>query len=508
MKRKLLAVVLSVSMMAAMLTGCGKAKETEKEVETSSVVESKEEVVTPVAQGEAIPEAVYHFTFDGEDEGFKTVIQTEDKGANTGAALGVIESDTYVDKEGAEQKIQLQYADGPVGKAAYLDGNYGLKLPVAPLETETYTISFWINADRLSNFGATVQLGSDIGMSDADAAVKWINFTQTEWGTSSAKIFPVVWNRNAGTGAWPWVYAADDSIHGKKEWVLVTLVATGSIYNYADDGCDRNACQLYLNGELAYDAVEGSYGGLATGIMDASDNFECFVGINYWDTIFKGFIDDLYFFDQALTPGQVLTLFQMGDPTVESVATAAVADDAEPVAQVVTNIDANAIATVGVPTCDNGFWASFSDAYEVKDGKSVKLHFNNYSSGLNNWSNYVLAFTNTATTADKAPSADNYAGYAEYGVVRADAFGWAFPEDPAYEYSWTWEEFVNIMMDADVTLTISRKAGDVTVDGVIVDAAGAEYTYKISAKTTAAAADPMYVFITGEGSYIELLSVE
>lgn len=514
MKKKCMAVLLGIGMMAVTLVGCGDTKETDAgepntTVEASSTAEVVDEADDLLA--EALPaEAAYHFTFDGEDEGVETVVCTEDVGTNTGATFGIVASDTYMDKDGAEQPVVLQYADGPVGKAAYLDGNFGLKFPVNALETETYTISYWMNADRLSTYGPTLQMGSNIGMDDTVDIVKWLNVTQTEWGTSSAKIFPVIWNRNSETATWPWVYAADDAIHGKKEWVMVTIVATGSIYNYAEDGGDRNACQLYLNGELAFDAVEGSYGGLATDIMGASDNFEAYFGINYWDSIFKGFIDDFYIYKEALTPGQVLSLYQLGNPEVESVVNTVEVEEVEAVAQVVTTIDDSAIATIGAPTCDNGFWSSFSDGYELKDGGSVTLHFNNYGSGLNNWSNYVLAFVNTATTADKAPSADNYSGYAEYGVVRADAFGWGFPADPVFEFTWAedWSNFLTIMMDADVTLTVTRNGSDVAIDGVILDKDGNEYSYKVSAGTTAAAADPMYVFLTSEASYIELLSVE
>lgn len=525
MKKKMIAALLSFTMAAAMMTGCGKEETPATEpVKESTTQESSEEPSAEpstnaaeasggLAEAEALPaEAAYHFNFDGSDQGIATVVQTEDKGTNTGANFGLGESDTYADKDGAQQPIALQYADGPVDKCAYLDGNFGLKLPVEALETENYTISFWMNADRLSTFGPTLQMGSNIGMLDTENKVTWINFTQTEWGTNNAKIFPVVWNRNSETTAWPWVYAADDSIHGKKEWVMVTLVASGSIYKFEEDGLDRNACQLYLNGELAFDAAEGTYGGLATGIMDASDNFECLLGINYWDTIFKGFVDDMYIYKESLTPGQVASLYLLGDPKVESVAGSASGEAlaADPSAQVVSVIDDKAIATLGVPTCDNGFWASFSDGYELKDGGNVKLHFNNYGSGINNWENYVVAFTNTRTTADKAPSADNYSGYLEYGVVRSDAFAWGFPEgqDPAFEFSWNWDDFLNIMKDADVTLTISRKGSDIAMNAVILDSAGKEYTYKVDGRTAAADKDPMYVFLTNEKSYIEILSAE
>ena len=527
MKKKLLSIILCLVMASVLLVGCGKDDEEETEETTVEVAEKveeeeEEEAEEPEEYTMAEPEEltadpVYHFTFDEPEEGVTTVIQTEDPGVNDGATFGIEESDTYIDRDGNEVAAEVKYQPGPVGNSAYIDGNFGLKFDVEPLETETYTVSFWMNADRLSTYGPTLQFGSNMGMSDVENTVKWINITQTDWGTDGANIFPVVWNRNSETGAWPWVYAADDAIHGKQEWVCVTLVATGNIYTFEEEGIDRNGAKLYLDGTLVFDASEDLYGGLATDIMGASDNFEALFGINYWDTIYKGYIDDLYFFDYSLTDGQVATLYQLGDPSqAEEVAEGGAEDAEEPEveSQTVTTIDESAISTVGVPTTDNAFWTSNTDGYELTDGGTVTMKFNNYSSGINNWDNYVIAFCNTPVTADKLANADNYEGYAEYGVLRSDAFGWGFatengelPADSA-SFTWEWDNFLEIMKDAAVTAKISRSGSDVTVNATVVAADGTEYTYDVTAPTTAEASDPMYVFLTGEASYIELLSVE
>lgn len=522
MKKKLLSVLLCLVMAAVLLVGCGKDDD-EKETKDPGVTEEDEtepgeepedyEMADPE---EITKDPVYHFTFDGPEEGVKTVIQTDDPGINDGANFGIVESDTYVNRDGEEVAAEVKYQPGPVGNSAYINGNFGLKFDVEALETETYSISFWMNADRLSTYGPTLQVGSNIGMNDEENVVKWLNITQTDWGTDGVNIFPVVWNRNSETGAWPWVYATDDEIHGKEEWVCITLVTTGNIYTYEEDGFDRNGAKMYLDGTLVFDASEDAYGGFATDIMGASDNFEAFFGINYWDTIFKGYIDDLYFFDYALTDGQVATLFQLGDPSkAEEVAEDVeepTEEETEPVAE--APVDENAIAVVGVPTRDNGFWTSNTEGYELKDGGSITMKFNNYSAAVNNWDNYVLVFANTPVKADLLANAENYEGYAEYGVMRADAFAWGFatengelPADAA-EFTWEWDDFPEIMKDAEVTATISRSASDVTVSAVVVDASGTEYTYDVTGPTTAVADDPMYVFITGEASYIELLSVE
>lgn len=520
MKKKFFAALLSATMVMSMLTACGNEpaqQPTDESIqenrteESSAAPSSEESSVEPgaeipeepaggLAEAEPLPEALYHFAMDGTDDGILTMIQSEDVGGNTGATYGVVESSTYVDKEGAEQPIVIQYADGPVGKCTYIDGNFGLKLPVEALNTNEYTISFWLNADRLSNYGPTLQLGSDMGMADTDegVAVKWINITQTEWGTSSAKIFPVVWDRNSETGVWPWVYATDDSIHGKKEWVLITLVATGDVYNFPDDGLDRVAAKFYLNGELAFDAAEGAYGGLAPDVLTADDNFECFFGINYWDSIFKGFVDEVYFFNQALTDGQVASLFLEGNPSVESVAEAPAEVEAEPVA-----IDHSGVTTagtvVGATDCSTAFWSEFSEVVEVPSGKSVTANFINYTDGLANWHNFLVVLQNVP----EVHSADANADYKEYGVMRADNWGWGGGYDgiATPECDWDWGTFTTDMDGASVELTITNNGDTADVKAVVTCANG---TVHNQTYTGIAVDGDLYYCLTVENAFLDI----
>lgn len=519
MKKKIFAALLSATMVMSMMTACGDEPEQppveestqenseapeESTVEPSSVEESttpEESVEEPaggLAEAEALPDALYHFTMDGTDEGILTMIQSEDVGGNTGATYGVVESSTYVDKDGAEQSIVVQYADGPVGKCTYIDGNFGLKLPVEALNTNEYTISFWLNADRLSNYGPTLQLGSNMGMDDTANVVKWINITQTEWGTSNTKIFPVVWDRNSETGVWPWVYATDDSIHGKKEWILVTLVATGDVYNFADDGLDRVAAKLYLNGELVFDAAEGTYGGLAPDVLTADDNFECLFGINYWDSVYKGFVDEIYFFDQALTDGQVASLYLEGDSSVESVAEAPAEVEAEPVA-----IDHSGVTTtgtvVGATDCSTAFWTEFSDVVAVPSGESVTVNFVNYTSGLQNWHNFLVVLQNVAD----AHSANDNADYKEYGVMRADNYGWGagYEGIATAECDWNWDTFTTDMDGANVELTITNNGDTADVVAVVTCADG---TVHNQSYTGVAIDGDLYYCLTLENAFLDI----
>lgn len=527
MKKKVLATLLCVSMTAALFTGCGSSNGTEVVSSTPETAEAEtntedsveaEPPVAELAESEELPAEFAHITFDGEDEGYKAVAQVDDVGDNDGATYGIEETD-----------VTFAYADGPVGQAIYLDGSYGLDLGLEATNTDTYTISFWVNADRLATFGPTLTMGYDVGKAaDAGNNVTWFNVTQAEWGENSAKIFPIVWSRNEasdaadGTDCWPWMYAFDNEIHGKREWTMVTIVCTGEEQT-GPVGTSTIGAQYYLDGVLVYDS-QANYSGnayfeytwdatLAPNLMQPGDKeYESYFGINYWDTVFKGFVDDLYIYDTALTAGQVASLYALGDASVESVAPEGAAEEEEETVIELPEItaDENAADVVGAIDRSLAFWGDWSDAYELADGATKTIKLNNYSNASANWCNYVVAFTNVETEGHTAP-ADQSADYAEYAVVRADAFGWG---DASYAGEFTcswgddWDTFLNMMTAAEVTIEISRAGGEITMNTSFVGADGNTYTEEATITSTLTADAPCYFFVTGEGAYIEILSVE
>ena len=173
--------------------------------------------------------------------------------------------------------------------------------------------------------------------------------------------------------------------------------------------------------------------------------------------------------------------------------------------------DPNAKDTLGALNLVQAFWSDATDGFELADGATKTVKLNNYSDGKNNWDNFVIAFANTEVNTDALPSADNYDGYAEYGVLRADAYGWG---DASFAYeattSWgdDWAGWLAMMQDADVTLKITRNGGEVSVDFTFVGADGSEWTENITFTSTMDASSPVYFFFTNENSYVELLSVE
>ena len=513
--KKFLAMLLAVLMVLS-LAACGEspapnpgndAPATEQPVANDPGTEEPAEEPAPVVEAEPIPEAaLLHLSFeDAEGLSAKDLVD----GAIVDSAHDIL----------------IAEGQGAVGNALYLDGKYGVDFDMVAIPDDSYTISFWYNADRVATYGPVVQMGRNVSSANPDLPTTWINVTKSTWGANSADIFPVVWNRNSsiGTevsadGVWPWIYAMDDMEHGKREWCLLTIVSDGNRY-VADDGMERVGTQFYLNGELKWEANAENmyYQGLSPEIFADAEGIEGHIGINYWDTIYKGFIDELYVFDEALTAGQVKTLFEMGNPPAEPVAPEYTApageepvDEAEPEPLAAAPVDASAIDVLGTPERVLGFWSDTTDGFELADGATLTLKLNNYSDGVNNWDNFVLAFTNTAVTTDLVASADNYPGYAEYAVLRADAFGWG---DGAYaatfECSWgdNWAGWLALMTAAQVEVVITRAGGEITINYTFTGADGTVMTETAVVTSTLTAEDPCFVHVTGEAAYIELLSV-
>ena len=432
-----------------------------------------------------LPEPVTHITFDGEDEGYIAMTNCEKDDNDEmldGANKNII----------AAEGVTFQYGDGPVGKALFLDGTYGLDLCLAPTYTDTWTVSFWVNASRLSDYGPTLQIGYNMERADTSANVTWMNITQTNW---TPKYFPTVWSRNVasnaedGTACWPWMdpFAEDGAMIGKREWALFTVVCSGE-EQVGANGQKTVGGQLYVNGELRYDSADNYENGtyfpytwdatLAPNIMKPDEDvaFESFFGINFWDTIYKGYVDDLYVFDTALNAEQVAELYAMGNPAIESPKDGPEAGEAaeEPAAPAVEVVITG--TAVGETDLSTGWWGAHSDIWAVPAGESASVTFTDYVPAEgSNWNTFVVVLQNTPT----GHGADQAEGYAEYAVVRCDNFGWGAGydgnENLVLDCNWNWDTFVTDMNGAKVVVTVTNNGDTADVIANVTTLAGQEY---------------------------------
>ena len=66
--------------------------------------------------------------------------------------------------------------------------------------------------------------------------------------------------------------------------------------------------------------------------------------------------------------------------------------------------------SLGAEDCSTAWWTEFTENMKIPAGETFEFNFTNYSSGVNNWNNYVVILRK--------------ADLAEYAVVRADNYGW------------------------------------------------------------------------------------
>ncbi len=541
--KKLLALLLCMVMVVSLFAACGGGDDTTASTKgtggnntvpsqtdptesTAPLLESPyPKELAPAEEITYTP--LYHLTFD--DATNLTPLVQEAKAADStldGATYQLVESEN-----------QILFTNGPVGSCIYLDGSYGVRLDnLVGTADDTYTISFWVNASTMADYMPSLTIGRNMGDAGDDKTVAWINVCQTSFfGTAN---FPTIWNRNSSIdldgdpsvleGVWPWINQLDDQTHGKKEWVMVTIVATGETYEHydADTGISepRIGCLLYINGvEVMNGSAEGvtplgilsTYHGLSPEIL-MGDGLEGYLGINYWDLCMRAYFDDLYIYDEILTPGQIASLWALGDATVETVKPEAAPD--EPVEIVPTPVetitpDENALETVGSASRDHGWWTEQTSGYELAEGATLTLKLNNYSNCAANWNNYILGLVSKQVENDKPLVMDstlpNYdPDYFEYAIIRADSYGWG-ATNFAWTNSWTdWNAWLAMMADAEVTISLTRNGETVTVETTFVGADGTTMTSTAVITTTLTADASCYVFVGGEKCYVELLSVE
>lgn len=235
---------------------------------------------------------VYQNGFDGSLGGAQTAVRVGDvDGLPPAPVLPTV-----------DESITAQFDAGKNGQALYLDSSYGVILDAAAVG-DTYTVAFWVNPARFSNFGPILQIGSDLLSANASAA--WLNITKTDWDGDMA---PVVWSRNEATTAWPWYAGGSGYIIPKNEWTHIAVTVDGTAVGTSDI---MAVSQLYINGELL------SSGDIATGTF--TGDAKVYLGINCWDALFKGLFDDVKIYNTVLTADEVKTA--MNEPAAAAEAT-------------------------------------------------------------------------------------------------------------------------------------------------------------------------------------------
>ena len=146
---------------------------------------------------------------------------------------------------------------------------------------------------------------------------------------------------------------------------------------------------------------------------------------------------------------------------------------------------------IGLEDNTTGWWTAFSDDVKVPAGETRSFSFTNYTDGKNNWDNFVTILRN----ADKK----------EYGVVRADNYGWGNGYD-ACQHDGTagadWAGWLAAMNGAKVTVYVTNcNNGTADVQAVMKGTDGKTYTQYYLGINTVDPAD-LYVSFTADHCHL------
>ena len=149
---------------------------------------------------------------------------------------------------------------------------------------------------------------------------------------------------------------------------------------------------------------------------------------------------------------------------------------------------------LGTPNCATPWWTAFTPNVQVKAHQVCTVNFTNYTSGANNWNNFVIIL--------------NKADLTEYAVMRADNWGWGAgydgnPNLKAVGTQGDWATWLAAMNGAKCSAQIVNN-GDGTADVKVLmhGTDGVDYTQDYIGISTI---DPDNFFFrfTVDGSYLK-----
>ncbi len=148
-------------------------------------------------------------------------------------------------------------------------------------------------------------------------------------------------------------------------------------------------------------------------------------------------------------------------------------------------------SVVGEDNNSTAFWGAHSANIQIPSGKTVTTRFTNYTSGANNWNNFIVVLNGQDVSK-------------EYAVVRADNYGWGdgYASCTPSCSQTDWAAWLKAMDGAKVTLSITNH-GDGTADihAVILGNDGNTYTQDYIGINTVEP-DNCYFRVSVDGSHV------
>lgn len=157
---------------------------------------------------------------------------------------------------------------------------------------------------------------------------------------------------------------------------------------------------------------------------------------------------------------------------------------------------------VGQENNTTAWWTAFSDYYTIKPNATKTLNFKLYTCKTTNWHTFLAYIINDA---DRGA-----AGYTEYYGLRTD--NWVLVDDKNATdcnygdvLGWDWYAYREKLDGATVTVTVTRTDATVKTRAEIYPADGSKTLYVEYSKDCGDGTQDIRLFLTCEGSHIDIL---
>ena len=144
---------------------------------------------------------------------------------------------------------------------------------------------------------------------------------------------------------------------------------------------------------------------------------------------------------------------------------------------------------LGAEDNSTGWWGAHSDMIQVPVGKTYTTRIRNFTTGANNWNNFVVVLTRE----------DN----SEYAVVRADNYGWgdSYGACTPSGGQANWGAWLSAMDEALVTVSVTNNGGSADVKCVMIGNDGITY-YQDYTGISPIDGDNLYFRFTVDGCHM------
>ena len=171
------------------------------------------------------------------------------------------------------------------------------------------------------------------------------------------------------------------------------------------------------------------------------------------------------------------------------------------------------VTVVGAKNCTTTWWGAHSDLNTIEANKTLHMEFENYTSGVNNYNNWVLVISNGQYLAG---------GDTEYLVLRSDNYGWAskyalgtvahyrvnpipgFDEltDQDAKDNLYWSTFRTEMQGAKVVLEVARWENQLTITATATATNGEQWIETFTAADFVEPTQDLGAWLTVDGCYL------